>query len=193
MHSFTSNLWIGSLENTSSDVQINVADYEQMFRRVWMWKFEFSFHNCLLESPLILVSKSYWCSKTIKNKEKLKNYDVIFFNLLFYPLRHVTGFLRSHHIYYYVKGYNKYELLTGATTILKFVIKQPMLINLVWVLSYGSCLAIDTKHVPRYQVYDVTAIKMRRHVTKKITKKHQRLAVSLLNYTEIQQIRGMLL
>ena len=31
---------------------------------------------------------------------------------------------------------------------------------------YGPPLTSDTKQVPTYQVYDVTAIKMRHHVTK---------------------------
>ncbi len=42
--------------------------------------------------------KSYWCSKAIKNKKNIRIMMLISFILQFHPLRHVTGFPRSHHI-----------------------------------------------------------------------------------------------
>ncbi len=55
---------------------------------------------------------------------------------------------------------NKHNGGWGITTPMEFVIKHLMLMNLVPVVSYGSPVASDTKQVPTYQVYDVTAMKM---------------------------------
>ncbi len=64
-----------------------------------MWKFQLSsFQNFLLGFSLILVPKVNDVQRLWKIK---KNFRVmlIFFILQLQPLRHVTGFPRSHHIY----------------------------------------------------------------------------------------------
>ena len=43
---------------------------------------------------------------------------------------------------------------------LEFVIRHPMPMTLVPVVSYDPPLTSDTKQVPTYQVYDVTAMKI---------------------------------
>ena len=47
-----------------------------------------------------------------------------------------------------------------ATPPLEFVIRHPMPMTLVSVVSYDPPLTSDTKQVPTYQVYDVTAMKI---------------------------------
>ena len=44
--------------------------------------------------------------------------------------------------------------------LLEFVIRHPMPMTLVPVVSYDPPLTSDTKQVPTYQVYDVTAMKI---------------------------------
>ncbi len=55
--------------------------------------------NFLLESPLILVSKVTDVQRLWKIKKDIRIMLFISFILQFHPLRHVTGFHRSHHIY----------------------------------------------------------------------------------------------
>ena len=48
----------------------------------------------------------------------------------------------------------------GCHPPLEFVIRHPMPMTLVPVVSYDPPLTSDTKQVPTYQVYDVTAMKI---------------------------------
>ncbi len=58
--------------------------------------------------------KSYWCSKAIKIKKNIRIVILISFILQFHPLRHVMGFLRSHHIYSYL-NLTKQKILWTST------------------------------------------------------------------------------
>ena len=66
-------------------------------------KFELSsFRNFLLEPSVILVSKVTDVQRLSKIKKNITNLELwceFSFILQFYSVRHVTGFLRSHHIF----------------------------------------------------------------------------------------------
>ena len=64
------------------------------------WKFESSpFQNILLGSSVILVSKVTDVQRLSKIKKNIRIVFTFFFILQFHPMPHVTGFLRSHHMY----------------------------------------------------------------------------------------------